>query len=184
MGKHFTVCTTAADQLLQFFCRLAFKETRGSCMFHSPRSDVKMKCCCNTLSLAVTNARKIAPLLPLPRFIALCAPLWEVWSMCAVRLRLTVVCFPQACTNFNDSGACVTQCPQPFVYNPTSFQLEHNPRAKYTYGAFCVKKCPRKSLQVKRKQNGAARTSKRLQADMVTVILYCKDIGVHYHAHN
>lgn len=51
----------------------------------------------------------------------------------------------QACTNFNDSGACVTQCPQPFVYNPTSFQLEHNPRAKYTYGAFCVKKCPRKS---------------------------------------
>ncbi|CAG5934113.1 unnamed protein product [Menidia menidia] len=47
-----------------------------------------------------------------------------------------------ACTNFNDSGACVTQCPQPFVYNPTSFQLEHNPRAKYTYGAFCVKKCP------------------------------------------
>ncbi|XP_044201267.1 receptor tyrosine-protein kinase erbB-4-like isoform X1 [Thunnus albacares] len=49
-------------------------------------------------------------------------------------------CF--ACTNFNDSGACVTQCPQPFVYNPISFQLEHNPRAKYTYGAFCVKKCP------------------------------------------
>ncbi|CAB1414015.1 unnamed protein product [Pleuronectes platessa] len=49
-------------------------------------------------------------------------------------------CF--ACTNFNDSGACVTQCPQPFVYNPTSFQLEHNPRARYTYGAFCVKKCP------------------------------------------
>ncbi|XP_077369921.1 receptor tyrosine-protein kinase erbB-4-like isoform X4 [Festucalex cinctus] len=49
-------------------------------------------------------------------------------------------CF--ACTNFNDSGACVTQCPQPFVYQSTSFQLEHNPRAKYTYGAFCVKKCP------------------------------------------
>ncbi|XP_036420708.1 receptor tyrosine-protein kinase erbB-4-like isoform X1 [Colossoma macropomum] len=49
-------------------------------------------------------------------------------------------CF--ACTNFNDSGACVTQCSQPFVYNPTTFQLEHNPKAKYTYGAFCVKKCP------------------------------------------
>uniref|UniRef100_A0A665WJP4 receptor protein-tyrosine kinase n=1 Tax=Echeneis naucrates TaxID=173247 RepID=A0A665WJP4_ECHNA len=55
-------------------------------------------------------------------------------------------CF--ACTNFNDSGACVTQCPQPFVYNPTSFQLEHNPRAKYTYGAFCVKKCPRELSQL------------------------------------
>lgn len=69
-------------------------------------------------------------------------------------LLTVVVCFspppspPQACTNFNDSGACVTQCPQPFVYNPTSFQLEHNPRAKYTYGAFCVKKCPRESAPV------------------------------------
>ncbi|TSK17733.1 Receptor tyrosine-protein kinase erbB-4 [Bagarius yarrelli] len=49
-------------------------------------------------------------------------------------------CF--ACTNFNDSGACVTQCPQPFIYNPTTFQLEHNPKVRYTYGAFCVKKCP------------------------------------------
>uniref|UniRef100_A0A8C5HR20 Receptor protein-tyrosine kinase n=1 Tax=Gouania willdenowi TaxID=441366 RepID=A0A8C5HR20_GOUWI len=49
-------------------------------------------------------------------------------------------CF--ACTNFNDSGACVTQCPKSFFYNPTTFQLEHNPGAKYTYGAFCVKKCP------------------------------------------
>ncbi|XP_051786258.1 LOW QUALITY PROTEIN: receptor tyrosine-protein kinase erbB-4-like [Erpetoichthys calabaricus] len=49
-------------------------------------------------------------------------------------------CF--ACTNFNDSGACVTHCPLPFVYNPTTFQTEHNPKAKYTYGAFCVKKCP------------------------------------------
>uniref|UniRef100_A0A8C4S9L5 Receptor protein-tyrosine kinase n=1 Tax=Erpetoichthys calabaricus TaxID=27687 RepID=A0A8C4S9L5_ERPCA len=48
----------------------------------------------------------------------------------------------QACTNFNDSGACVTHCPLPFVYNPTTFQTEHNPKAKYTYGAFCVKKCP------------------------------------------
>ncbi|OXB77456.1 UNVERIFIED_CONTAM: hypothetical protein H355_005165 [Colinus virginianus] len=47
-----------------------------------------------------------------------------------------------ACMNFNDSGACVTQCPQTFVYNPTTFQLEHNHNAKYTYGAFCVKKCP------------------------------------------
>uniref|UniRef100_UPI003AAAAD41 receptor tyrosine-protein kinase erbB-4-like n=1 Tax=Centroberyx gerrardi TaxID=166262 RepID=UPI003AAAAD41 len=49
-------------------------------------------------------------------------------------------CF--ACTNFNDSGACVTQCPQQLVYSSTAFQLEHNPKAKYTYGAFCVKKCP------------------------------------------
>ncbi|KAK2499577.1 hypothetical protein MC885_015691 [Smutsia gigantea] len=54
----------------------------------------------------------------------------------------TKVCIAEACMNFNDSGACVTQCPQTFVYNPTTFQLEHNFNAKYTYGAFCVKKCP------------------------------------------
>ncbi|XP_032880198.1 receptor tyrosine-protein kinase erbB-4 isoform X1 [Amblyraja radiata] len=49
-------------------------------------------------------------------------------------------CF--ACTNFNDSGACVIQCPLPFFYNTITFQVEPNPNAKYTYGAFCVKKCP------------------------------------------
>ncbi|XP_066431725.1 receptor tyrosine-protein kinase erbB-4 [Eleutherodactylus coqui] len=49
-------------------------------------------------------------------------------------------CF--ACLKFNDSGSCVTQCPQPNIYNPTAFQLEQNPKAKYTYGAFCVNKCP------------------------------------------
>lgn len=64
-------------------------------------------------------------------------------NICSTTVCALCVC-SQACTNFNDSGACVTQCPQPFVYNPTTFQLEHNPRAKYTYGAFCVKKCPRK----------------------------------------
>ncbi|XP_015278899.1 PREDICTED: receptor tyrosine-protein kinase erbB-4, partial [Gekko japonicus] len=49
-------------------------------------------------------------------------------------------CF--ACLNFNDSGACVTQCPQTSVYNPATFQMETNRDGKYTYGAFCVKKCP------------------------------------------
>ncbi|XP_069790067.1 receptor tyrosine-protein kinase erbB-4-like isoform X2 [Narcine bancroftii] len=49
-------------------------------------------------------------------------------------------CF--ACTNFNDSGSCVIQCPLPFFYNTITFQVEPNPRAKYTYGASCVKKCP------------------------------------------
>ncbi|KAL7991457.1 hypothetical protein Chor_015713, partial [Crotalus horridus] len=47
-----------------------------------------------------------------------------------------------ACMNFNDSGACVTQCPQTSVYNPATFQMEINRDGKYTYGAFCVKKCP------------------------------------------
>uniref|UniRef100_A0A669QZE8 Receptor protein-tyrosine kinase n=1 Tax=Phasianus colchicus TaxID=9054 RepID=A0A669QZE8_PHACC len=53
---------------------------------------------------------------------------------CFVCVRLLIFFLP----------ACVTQCPQTFVYNPTTFQLEHNHNAKYTYGAFCVKKCPRK----------------------------------------
>lgn len=86
-----------------------------------------------------------------PKWSSLQANIARKWHLC----RHLVACSPssadqghvlspQACTNFNDSGACVTQCPQPFVYNPTSFQLEHNSRAKYTYGAFCVKKCPRK----------------------------------------
>uniref|UniRef100_A0A8C1XDA6 Receptor protein-tyrosine kinase n=1 Tax=Cyprinus carpio TaxID=7962 RepID=A0A8C1XDA6_CYPCA len=59
-----------------------------------------------------------------------------------IQYTTTLLLSIPACTNFNDTGACVTQCPQPFVYNPTTFQLEHNPNAKYTYGAFCVKKCP------------------------------------------
>lgn len=154
MGKHFTIYIMAVDQWLQFFSHLAFKETRDSCMICLSQSDVNMKCCCNTHSLAVTNVRKSH--LPSPRLTSLhLTPRTPVGSLVGVLcLQLTVVmCFLQACTNFNDSGACVTQCPQPFVYNPTSFQLEHNPKAKYTYGAFCVKKCPRKSLQVVRKQN-------------------------------
>ncbi|KAL8183832.1 UNVERIFIED_CONTAM: Receptor tyrosine-protein kinase erbB-4, partial [Gekko kuhli] len=55
-----------------------------------------------------------------------------------------------ACLNFNDSGACVTQCPQTSVYNPATFQMETNRDGKYTYGAFCVKKCP-PSLKADRK---------------------------------
>ncbi|XP_078716744.1 receptor tyrosine-protein kinase erbB-4-like [Lampetra fluviatilis] len=49
-------------------------------------------------------------------------------------------CF--ACKNFNDSGACVSHCPPPMIYNPVSFQLEENPDVKYSYGAICVKECP------------------------------------------
>lgn len=143
MGKHFTIYIMAVDQWLQFFSHLAFKETRDGRMIHMSRSNVKMKCCCNTLSLTVTYVRKsrrCTRLTPLPF-----TPQGKPDLYLLPSADGGYVFFPQACTNFNDSGACVTQCPQPFVYNPTSFQLEHNPRAKYTYGAFCVKKCPRKS---------------------------------------
>ncbi|KAG7471886.1 hypothetical protein MATL_G00102810 [Megalops atlanticus] len=49
-------------------------------------------------------------------------------------------CF--ACSHFNDSGACVRQCPQPFIYNKQTFQMEPNPSAKYQYGSICVSQCP------------------------------------------
>ncbi|XP_036386465.1 receptor tyrosine-protein kinase erbB-3-like isoform X1 [Megalops cyprinoides] len=49
-------------------------------------------------------------------------------------------CF--ACSHFNDSGACVPQCPQTLIYNKHTFQLEPNPSAKYQYGSICVSQCP------------------------------------------
>ncbi|KAJ8265668.1 hypothetical protein COCON_G00147670 [Conger conger] len=49
-------------------------------------------------------------------------------------------CF--VCSHFNDSGACVPQCPQPFIYNRQTFQMEPNPGAKYQYGSICVSQCP------------------------------------------
>ncbi|KAM9752979.1 receptor tyrosine-protein kinase erbB-3b [Menidia menidia] len=53
---------------------------------------------------------------------------------------LDVDCF--ACRLFNDSGACVPQCPQTLIYNKQTFQMETNPNAKYQYGSICVSQCP------------------------------------------
>uniref|UniRef100_A0AAR2L4B4 Receptor protein-tyrosine kinase n=1 Tax=Pygocentrus nattereri TaxID=42514 RepID=A0AAR2L4B4_PYGNA len=94
-------------------------------------------------------------------------------------------CF--ACTNFNDSGACVTQCPQPFVYNPTTFQLEHNPRAKYTYGAFCVKKCPHNFVVDHSSCVRACPSNKmEVEENKIKMCIPCTDIcpkGTHTHTH-
>uniref|UniRef100_H3DC71 Receptor protein-tyrosine kinase n=1 Tax=Tetraodon nigroviridis TaxID=99883 RepID=H3DC71_TETNG len=49
-------------------------------------------------------------------------------------------CF--ACRHFNDSGACVPQCPLTLIYNKQTFQMETNPNAKYQYGSICVSQCP------------------------------------------
>ncbi|XP_029973898.1 receptor tyrosine-protein kinase erbB-3b [Salarias fasciatus] len=61
---------------------------------------------------------------------------------CAAGCRgpLDVDCF--ACRHFNDSGACVPQCPQTLIYNKQTFQMETNPNAKYQYGSICVSQCP------------------------------------------
>ncbi|KAL2104276.1 hypothetical protein ACEWY4_001144 [Coilia grayii] len=53
---------------------------------------------------------------------------------------LNTDCF--ACHHFNDSGACVPQCPQKLIYNQHTFQLEPNPNVKYQYGSICVHQCP------------------------------------------
>lgn len=48
----------------------------------------------------------------------------------------------QACRNFNNSGSCVSQCPQAFIYNKEKYKMEPNPNAKYQYGSICVPQCP------------------------------------------
>uniref|UniRef100_A0A8C6M8F0 receptor protein-tyrosine kinase n=1 Tax=Nothobranchius furzeri TaxID=105023 RepID=A0A8C6M8F0_NOTFU len=55
---------------------------------------------------------------------------------------LDVDCFVRACRHFNDSGACVPQCPKTLMYNKQTFQMETNPNAKYQYGSICVSQCP------------------------------------------
>lgn len=32
------------------------------------------------------------------------------------------------------------------LYNPTTYQMDVNPEGKYSFGATCVKKCPRELL--------------------------------------
>nr|XP_006813566.1 PREDICTED: receptor tyrosine-protein kinase erbB-4-like [Saccoglossus kowalevskii] len=47
-----------------------------------------------------------------------------------------------ACRLFEDDGACVKECPDPFIYDSITFQNVPNPNAKYAYGSKCVKECP------------------------------------------
>ncbi|KAJ8010643.1 hypothetical protein DPEC_G00077220 [Dallia pectoralis] len=47
-----------------------------------------------------------------------------------------------ACRDFQDGDTCKDTCPPIMLYNPTTHQLAHNPNAKYTFGATCVKTCP------------------------------------------
>lgn len=51
----------------------------------------------------------------------------------------------QACRDFNDDGTCKDTCPPLTLYDRKIHQLVSNPNAKFTYGATCVKACPRRN---------------------------------------
>ncbi|XP_036897009.1 epidermal growth factor receptor isoform X3 [Sturnira hondurensis] len=47
------------------------------------------------------------------------------------------------CRKFRDEATCKDTCPPLMLYNPTTYQVDVNPDGKYSFGATCVKKCPR-----------------------------------------
>ncbi|XP_040820511.1 epidermal growth factor receptor isoform X3 [Ochotona curzoniae] len=47
------------------------------------------------------------------------------------------------CRRFRDEATCKDTCPPLMLYNPTTYQMDVNPEGKYSFGATCVKKCPR-----------------------------------------
>uniref|UniRef100_A0A669BFG7 Receptor protein-tyrosine kinase n=1 Tax=Oreochromis niloticus TaxID=8128 RepID=A0A669BFG7_ORENI len=48
-----------------------------------------------------------------------------------------------ACRDFQDNGVCKDSCPGLHRYDPNLHQLVPNPHGKYSFGATCVKSCPR-----------------------------------------
>jgi len=50
----------------------------------------------------------------------------------------------QACTNFNNNGTCVTDCPPRKVYNSGIEQFENNVDFRFHSGSLCVESCPSK----------------------------------------
>uniref|UniRef100_A0A3Q0SLV6 receptor protein-tyrosine kinase n=1 Tax=Amphilophus citrinellus TaxID=61819 RepID=A0A3Q0SLV6_AMPCI len=48
-----------------------------------------------------------------------------------------------ACRDFQDNGVCKDSCPGLLRYDPNLHQLVPNPHGKYSFGATCVKTCPR-----------------------------------------
>ncbi|XP_023379631.1 epidermal growth factor receptor-like [Pteropus vampyrus] len=49
----------------------------------------------------------------------------------------------QVCHKFRDEATCKDTCPPLMLYNPTTYEMDVNPEGKYSFGATCVKKCPR-----------------------------------------
>ncbi|XP_072536407.1 epidermal growth factor receptor-like isoform X1 [Salminus brasiliensis] len=48
-----------------------------------------------------------------------------------------------ACREFKDDGMCKDACPRLMLYDPNTHQLVVNPEGKFSFGATCVKNCPR-----------------------------------------
>uniref|UniRef100_A0A8C2JMB8 Epidermal growth factor receptor n=1 Tax=Cyprinus carpio TaxID=7962 RepID=A0A8C2JMB8_CYPCA len=51
-----------------------------------------------------------------------------------------------ACKDFQDEGTCKDACPRLMLYDPNTHQLAPNPNGKYSFGATCIKICPRKAI--------------------------------------
>uniref|UniRef100_A0A663LYK8 receptor protein-tyrosine kinase n=1 Tax=Athene cunicularia TaxID=194338 RepID=A0A663LYK8_ATHCN len=51
-----------------------------------------------------------------------------------------------ACRKFRDDATCKDTCPPLVLYNPTTYQMDVNPDGKYSFGATCVRECPRKFI--------------------------------------
>lgn len=47
------------------------------------------------------------------------------------------------CRRFRDEATCKDTCPPLMLYDPTTYEMKVNPLGKYSFGATCVKKCPR-----------------------------------------
>uniref|UniRef100_A0A673AMI8 Receptor protein-tyrosine kinase n=1 Tax=Sphaeramia orbicularis TaxID=375764 RepID=A0A673AMI8_9TELE len=62
-----------------------------------------------------------------------------------------------ACRLFNDDGTCKDACPPPFHYDVNTHQVVSNPNAKFTFGATCVKACPRTIGKYEVMENGVQR---------------------------
>eukprot|EP00070_Physeter_catodon_P039179 XP_028346073.1 epidermal growth factor receptor isoform X4 [Physeter catodon] len=47
------------------------------------------------------------------------------------------------CRRFRDGATCKDTCPPLMLYDPTTYEMKVNPLGKYSFGATCVRKCPR-----------------------------------------
>ncbi|KAJ8778755.1 hypothetical protein J1605_013432 [Eschrichtius robustus] len=47
------------------------------------------------------------------------------------------------CRRFRDEATCKDTCPPLMLYDPTTYEMKVNPLGKYSFGATCVRKCPR-----------------------------------------